>query len=117
MPCSSVVLTGRSAVSPVRASLVSIKVSNIPALEVLWSPRPDIEHPPFAPVSDNIIVRDATSYFTPPHYQLQAQPSPTMPPKATVGPEEDVKFLLTVIQQMAGAVSAYTLFLPREPTR
>jgi hypothetical protein len=28
-----------------------------------------------------------------------------MPPKAAVGPDEDVKFLLTVIKQLAGTVS------------
>ena len=28
-----------------------------------------------------------------------------MPPKAAVGPDEDVKFLLTVIKQLSGTVS------------
>ena len=31
-----------------------------------------------------------------------------MPPKAVVGPDEDVKFLLTVIKQLAGTVGAPT---------
>jgi hypothetical protein len=32
-----------------------------------------------------------------------------MPPKAAIGPEEDVKFLLTIIKQLAGTVSFPTL--------
>jgi hypothetical protein len=30
-----------------------------------------------------------------------------MPPKVTIGPDEDVKFLLTVIRQMSGTVSVH----------
>jgi hypothetical protein len=37
-----------------------------------------------------------------------------MPPKAVVGPDEDVKFLLTVIKQLSGTVSAPTSPEPTE---
>jgi hypothetical protein len=39
-----------------------------------------------------------------------------MPPKATTGADEDVKFLLTVIKQMTGAVSAHRSYRKRPLT-
>jgi hypothetical protein len=39
-----------------------------------------------------------------------------MPPKAATGADEDVKFLLTVIKQMTGAVSAHKLYRKRPLT-
>jgi hypothetical protein len=38
-----------------------------------------------------------------------------MPPKAVIGPDEDVKFLLTVIKQLSGTVSALTSPKTTEP--
>ena len=32
-----------------------------------------------------------------------------MPPKAVIGPDEDVKFLLTIIKQLSGTVSISAL--------
>ena len=38
-----------------------------------------------------------------------------MPPKTTVGPDEDVKFLLTVIKQLSGTVSIPASPKPTRP--
>lgn len=35
-----------------------------------------------------------------------------MPPKAAIGPDEDVKFLLTIIKQLEGTVSLSALPMP-----
>jgi hypothetical protein len=102
-------LTGRSTGGPGPPTLVPTKASSSPTL---FSPKATSNHNiyPLIPVSPTLYI-----FHLKPHYtNLSSNNLTTMPPKAVVGPDEDVKFLLTVTKQLSGTVSAPTSRKPTE---
>lgn len=102
----SLMLTGRSTASPGPPTLLPIKTSTTSALSLPGCHlEPQLPSTHTCP-SDTIVVRGTTIRGQ--HTTLQPtiqRTAPTMAPKTVVGPEEDVKFLLTIIKQLSGTVS------------
>jgi hypothetical protein len=107
---SSVVLSSRSAGSSGPCTLARIKTSSSSA-HILPGSHLGPQTPPILTCLSHHLVRDHISSFktTPLHNHNHTSHLTPMPPKAAIGPEEDVKFLLTIIKQLAGTVSFPTL--------